>query len=77
MSCKRFITSYQSLARQVSALVDKARGGAVPLVSLNISTNYFNTVDGYYDMLGRFLHLSATMKVQGCRKSAALSLVLA
>ncbi|MBL8268918.1 TonB-dependent receptor [Steroidobacter sp.] len=33
-----------------------------PLVSLNISTNYFNTVDGYYDMLGRFLHLSATVK---------------
>lgn len=32
-----------------------------PLVSLDLSTNYFNTVDGYYDMLGRFLHLSVNI----------------
>lgn len=33
-----------------------------PLVSLDLSTNYFNTVDGYYDMLGRYLHASMTVR---------------
>ena len=33
-----------------------------PLVSLNLSTNYFNTVDGYYDMLGRYLHASVKVR---------------
>lgn len=33
-----------------------------PLVSLNLSTNYFNTVDGYYDMLGRYIHASVNVK---------------
>lgn len=47
-----------SVVAGVNNILDKEP----PLVSLNISTNYFNTVDGYYDMLGRFLHLSATMK---------------
>jgi iron complex outermembrane recepter protein len=42
----------------VNNIVDKEP----PLVSLNISTNYFNTVDGYYHMLGRYLHMSATVK---------------
>ena len=47
-----------SVVAGVNNILDKEP----PLVSLDISTNYFNTVDGYYDMLGRFLHLSATMK---------------
>jgi iron complex outermembrane receptor protein len=47
-----------SIVTGVNNILDKEP----PLVSLNISTNYFNTVDGYYDMLGRFLHLSATLK---------------
>ncbi len=47
-----------SIVTGVNNLLDKEP----PLVSLNISTNYYNTVDGYYDMLGRFLHVSATVK---------------
>ncbi|MFC4308468.1 TonB-dependent receptor domain-containing protein [Steroidobacter flavus] len=47
-----------SIVTGVNNILDKEP----PLVSLNISTNYYNTVDGYYDMLGRFLHLSATVK---------------
>jgi iron complex outermembrane receptor protein len=47
-----------SVVAGVNNILDKEP----PLVSLNLSTNYFNTVDGYYDMLGRYLHAAVTVK---------------
>jgi len=42
----------------VNNLLDKEP----PLVSLNLSGNYYNTPNGPYDQLGRFLHLSVSKR---------------